>query len=138
MIPQNVTVQKQDEVDDSKEVKSTPTPFIESDVNAVDIDISQKEASNIEDKKIGEKMNSKGASVVENKPVEMEVESNDTSNDPDETEDFHLVLEDTVVEKPNVKTTPPKTEKPPTIMSARTPRRVQLITISSPKRTKAD
>ncbi|OXU30243.1 hypothetical protein TSAR_008813 [Trichomalopsis sarcophagae] len=146
MPPQKVTI--------SNNVKeaTTPAPFIELDVNAVDIDISKSKLTvrTNEDKQKTEDINKKktqenqniGENVnsVEDKQVRMETESN-SNTDPDETEDFQLVLEDTVVEseKPNIKTTPPKTEKPPAIIpSARTPRRVQLITLSSPKRTKAD
>lgn len=152
MPAQKVTVQRKDEVNNVKEV-TTPAPFIELDVNAVDIDISQSKSSVVkanEDKQKTEDVNKKNTkenpnsgekiSSVEDKLVQMEIASNSNA-DPDETEDFQLILEDTVVEteKPNIKATPPKTEKPPTIMSsARTPRRVQLITISSPKRTKAD
>ncbi|XP_011499835.1 PREDICTED: chromatin assembly factor 1 subunit B [Ceratosolen solmsi marchali] len=120
-------VEAKDEVREDKNDKTllTPAPFIELDVNAVDIDIlQQKNIDNDNNEKAGK----------------MDVENTKNVQDTDETEDFQLVLEDTVAEnlKPNVKATPPKTEKPPTMISARTPRRVQLITLSSPKRTKTE
>lgn len=113
-----VETKKPDTKEDSNESKSSlPLPFIE-DANAVDIDISKSKADS------------------ESNEV-MEV---DASKDVEETEDFRLVLEDTIVEdeKPNGKSTPPKTEKPAPTKLAKTQRRVQLITISSPKRTKAE
>lgn len=111
--------------ENSNDSKSLPTSIIESDMNAVDIDISKSKLDNSNENKIDSKSTE-----------EMEV---DNDKDVEETEDFQLILEDTVVEddKPNGKATPTKTEKPPTILS-RTPRRVQLITLSSPKRTKAE
>lgn len=92
-------------------------PELDMDCNAVDMDIT-KNIVNGSDSIKDDKMDIK--------EIERKVE---------ETEDFDLVLEDTVV--PEVKesaTESPKTDKP----VIRTPRRVQLITISSPKRTKTD
>jgi chromatin assembly factor 1 subunit B len=121
------------EVKEDTDEKSSPAPFIELDVNAVDMDISRP-------KNNGNNTNEKNYTFVEKETHRMEVENDEDVPDTEETEDFQLVLEDTIADnvKPNVKATPPKTDKPPTMISARTPRRVQLITLSSPKRTKTE
>lgn len=120
----NAETKKLDTKEGSNDSKSLPLPFIESDANAVDLDIAKLKSDELDN----DKVNSESTAV-------MEVDQKDV----EETEDFRLVLEDTVAEddKTSGKSTPSKTEKPPTILS-RTPRRVQLITLSSPKRTKAE
>ena len=130
------------------EAKSESAPFIELDVNAVDIDISKTKSVTREksEKKTHVKEEAKKEETKEERKEKrkeeeedkMEVDNQD-AHDTDEMDDFQLVLEDTIAEidKQNVKATPPKTEKPPAKL-AKTPRRVQLITLSSPKRAKAE
>lgn len=143
MTPKDVEVKKNDVVADVKDkIKSTPAPFIELDANAVDMYMSQKKSENtLEVKEGAAKKKSDEMEVDNDAKDEKKIESNPKVRmDLDETEDFSLVLEDTVVEteKINTRTTPPKTEKPPATILSRTPRRVALITLSSPKRAKAE
>lgn len=125
------SVEKKEVEPEQKASREPPKPLLELDSNAVDIDISntklhppQQENVSLQNEKL---------------ETEMEVDEPVTKKDGDETEDFELILEDTIMDSsnPNVKSTPTKSEKP-NIFSARTPRRVQLITISSPKRTKVE
>lgn len=149
-MPESNKEQIKADIKDTKEEK--PTPFVELDVNAVDNDISGAKSKDNDmngkeiktdsagEGKTGSVVAAKTNSVAADKTGNMEVEEEGKS-DADETEDFRLVLEDTVAEstdKTNGKATPPKTEKPPPTLLSRTPRRVQLITLSSPKRTKAE
>ncbi|XP_058788838.1 chromatin assembly factor 1 subunit B [Phymastichus coffea] len=150
MAPKEVATKKSDVEDIKEKLKSTSTPFIELDANAVDMYILQKNSESIqkdETKPATSKENSDKVEVddrakVENKPTRklntLEGEIRKNSSNFDETEDFQLILEDTIAEseKPNVKTTPSKNEKTSTTVLARTPRRVQLITLSSPRRAK--
>jgi len=139
-----VKEQKKNEVKDAKKTKTRPETFLELDTDAVDIDLSQKQskANTSSDKEIKSPEETKDKDEKINSPDKKwkakDVNVNNPSADT-EDEDFQLVLEDTLAadnDKSSAKATPPKTdkpEKPVTPLAVRTPRRVQLITLSSPK-----
>ncbi|KAJ8674871.1 hypothetical protein QAD02_010657 [Eretmocerus hayati] len=142
VLPKANEIQKNEETKDSTDTNSTINPLVEADTNAVDSDMltdnpSVSSGSNqVSPVKNVEKSEESKFTDTEKQSIGMDVDQIGSVHDADETEDFQLVLEDPVSEQEkNVKSTPPKTEKPLNV-SARTPRRVQLITLSSPKRTK--
>ncbi|XP_023246150.1 chromatin assembly factor 1 subunit B-like [Copidosoma floridanum] len=160
--PEIVEPKKNEVRQDTKETKSLLDTTLDQSTNAIDIDISQEKSKEIlssEKEMQSPKENNTGKKITplkENKnDTEMkspkkneeekisaseikQKENNDNTNNAsaDDEDDFHLVLEDTITDTDKLKATPPKTkesEKPATPIAARTPRRVSLITLSSPK-----
>ena len=101
--------------------KKDEQPFIELDNDAMDIDSTEKKPT-----------------LITEKPNETH-DSNDISEG---SQDIKLVYTETNDADTTSKNKSPVSKKTPTkndvtaVLSARTPRRVKLITISSPKRTK--
>ena len=120
--------------EDVKTTKQMASPFAELDANAVDINITEANNEDVH--------NNKSSKIDQNMEIDSrnQNDNENRANNVEEDDDFKLVLEDTIIDDKNErlsdKSTPPKCEKPPTIISARTPRRVQLITLSSPKSAK--
>lgn len=102
--------------------ESPKKTFMELDSDAMDIDITKCKSNSDNSKEIenGKDSADKVDQIVEgSQDIKLVyTETNDSDNTPK-----------------NVKRTPPKSELP-AVLSARTPRRVKLITISSPKRSK--
>ena len=122
---------------------TTPAPFIELDSDAMDIDINKcdkfpvppadKKISNVPiGSKISKKLeydNRKLQNVNrQDKIPGPKINSNDICED---TEDIKLVYEESDID--NAKTSSKHTPKKIELPAVKTPRRVPLITISSPK-----
>ncbi|XP_012286497.1 chromatin assembly factor 1 subunit B [Orussus abietinus] len=142
---------------DSK-INQTQNVLLELDNNAMDIDIASiKSIESINGKEEHKEIEEKkeiSKTEINVKPIQTSLKDNNCHNDIEETEDIRLIYSDDSnteiikekskstpskleIELENNKNTPPKVEKPP-VLTAKTPRRVQLITLSSPKRTKKD
>ncbi|CAB0033399.1 unnamed protein product [Trichogramma brassicae] len=147
---------KSDDKDDNK-TKSTVPALAELDINAVDTDLLQNKIpsnkNQLKDETKTDQISDK------DEPMDTDNDKENPKNN-DNDDDFQLVLEDTVTEtekkvlcendkkevskseteeapcinkKDDQKDSPTKSDKPSLPLTVRTPRRVQLITISSPK-----
>ncbi|XP_043474065.1 chromatin assembly factor 1 subunit B [Leptopilina heterotoma] len=131
-----------EKIKDTK-LDTTPTktknsqPFVDIDTNAMDIDIVKKSDTTKKEndtKKIDTVKNNDIKKNESRKNMTNE-EKNKTTEIFEETEDIQLIYEDNNTEnnvKPTGRQTPTKVELP----LVKTPRRVKLITISSPKNKK--
>ncbi|XP_014238121.1 chromatin assembly factor 1 subunit B [Trichogramma pretiosum] len=147
---------KSDDKDDNKN-KSTVPALAELDINAVDTDLLQNKIpsnkNQLKDETKTDQISDK------DEPMDTDNDKENPKNN-DNDDDFQLVLEDTVAEtekkvlcendkkeiskneteeapcinkKDDQKDSPAKSDKPPLPLTVRTPRRVELITLSSPK-----
>lgn len=111
-------------------------PTIDIDNNAMDFDIAVSEVENISH---GSSGNARNQNRVSDSAVEQEGRPNDEVI-IEETEDIKLVYSEestNEVTKVDAKDAPKSSEQP-SIISNKTPRRVQLITLWSPKGPKKD
>lgn len=121
----------------TKEKKSQP--FIDIDTNAMDIDIKKPDSITKlanDTKKIIDTVKNNDIKKSENQKNLTNEEKLKTNEIFEETEDIKLIYEDNNTENnvkpPTGRQTPTKVELP----LVKTPRRVKLITISSPKNKK--
>lgn len=121
-------------------VKSNITTFNIDDC-AMDIDLVKCNIETIGNDPSEELNEEKSKKVMKNLAITSEVNDLQTikklNEDTEEIEDIKLVYEESINEtiKTKAKITPPKVDVAP-IVCHKTPRRVQLITLSSPKRLK--
>ncbi|KAK9303944.1 hypothetical protein QLX08_004531 [Tetragonisca angustula] len=114
----------------AKDVSEKSVPTIDIDNSAMDIEIVKSKEKEI--------LNENPECILnqDNKLLDNTIDQENLKNkEPEDTEDIKLVYnEESITEstKANIKHTPKK-EKVPLIIPNRKPRRVQLITLSSPK-----
>nr|XP_012234979.1 PREDICTED: chromatin assembly factor 1 subunit B [Linepithema humile] len=121
-------------------MKSNLTTF-DIDDCAMDIDLVKCDTKTIVNDPPEELNGQKSKKVMSEHSITSEINDLQTikklNEDTEETEDIKLVYEESINDttKTKAKTTPPKVDVAP-IICHKTPRRVQLITLSSPKRQK--